>query len=76
MIRSVDWPVVLRDLASSGISGYRVAQILDIEQSTVQRWADGSEPRHSAGMAILQIHSQYCGSDTTQLRITEAKPKV
>ena len=71
----VDWREVLRDLASAGVSRYQVAEILETEPSTVQRWAEGSEPRHSTGMAILTIHARFCGETITQLRLDEAKPR-
>ena len=73
MIRSVDWPLVLRDLASAGVSRHRLALTLEIEPSSLQRTAEGSEPRHGFGMAILRIHAEHCGNELTQQRIADAK---
>ncbi len=71
----VNWCEVLNDLRCKGISGYSLAELMQVSRSTVQRWEEGSEPGHSFGMAILNIHSRFCGQEYTHQRITEAKIK-
>ena len=68
----VNWLQVLRDLRARGVSGYGLAELMQISRSTVQRWEEGSEPSHSYGMAVLSVHTRYCGQESTQQRITEA----
>ena len=68
----VDWRAVLEDLRAAGVSGYRLAEIMLISRSTVQGWEGGSEPSHSYGAAILEVHARFCGVDATKRRITEA----
>lgn len=69
----VDWRAVLEDLRGCECSGYRLAALLGIEWSTVQRWLQGSEPRHSYGVAILEVHTRFCGAAMSQQRLCEAK---
>lgn len=68
----VDWLAVLADLRAAGVSGYRLAEIMLTPRSTVQGWESGSEPLHSYGAAILEVHTRYCGAEATKRRITEA----
>ena len=68
----VDWIAVLADLRGAGVSGYRLAAIMLISRSTVQRWEEGGEPSHSYGAAILEVHERFCGRDCTLQRILEA----
>lgn len=70
----VNWRQIFLDLSTQGISGYRVAQLMQIEWSTVQHWLNGGEPRHGYGQALLSIHSRYCGESLTKFRLEEAKP--
>lgn len=69
----VDWAAVLADLREAGVSGYRLANIMTISRSTVQHWVDGGEPTHSYGVAILEVHTRFCGSERTNLRITQSE---
>lgn len=82
MVRSADilvlrhrvcWLDVLADLRAAGVSGYRLAEIMLISRSTVQRWEEGGEPSHSYGMAILEVHRRFCGDAQTQERIKKAE---
>lgn len=72
--RVVDWRGVLADLRAAGISGYRLTEYLLTSRSTVQGWEEGSEPRHSYGVAILEVHEHFCGAARTRQRLGEAKP--
>lgn len=68
----VRWTDVMADLNAAGVSGYRVANLLACEWSTVQRWMQGSEPRHSYGAALLELHTRYCGACATQQRLKDS----
>jgi hypothetical protein len=68
----VCWVDVLADLRAAGISGYRLSEIMLISRSTVQGWEAGSEPSHSYGTAILEVHTRFCGAERTKTRITES----
>ena len=72
--RVVDWRGVLADLRAAGVSGYRLTEILLTSRSTVQGWEEGCEPRHSYGMAILEVHAHFCGAARTHQRLEQAKP--
>lgn len=69
----INWRDVLNDLRDAGYSGYRIAALLGKEWSTVQGWNEGKEPRHSSGVALLTLHTRYCGAQATQKRQSEAK---
>ena len=70
--RVIDWSQVMRDIADSGVNYNRVARILGVGWSTVQRWRTGSEPGHAIGSSILVIHARYCGAELTKQRVLEA----
>lgn len=70
--RHIDWKQVFRDLESSNCTVSDVAVLIDRQRSSVQRWRDGVEPKHSVGVAILTLHTRYCGESLTNQRITEA----
>lgn len=71
---SVNWPQILDDLRDAGCSGYRVAQRLAVEWSTVQSWREcKGDIRYGKGRALLRLHSEYCGAGMTFQRLTEAE---
>ena len=72
----LDWIQILEDLNQKGITTYHLSQELGYTFSTVQRWASGSEPRESAGRAILEYHRQLCGEHLTNQRIKQGKPQT
>lgn len=69
----VCWTDVLADLRAAGVSGYRLSEVMLISRSTVQRWEEGSEPSHSYGAAILEVHKRFCGEQQTLVRIHQAE---
>ena len=69
------WVQIIADLHAAGCTNYRIAAIFGITVSTVDRWEEGSEPRHSYGTAILALHAQIC-PELTQQRHMEAKQRV
>lgn len=71
----VDWRGIFQDLRDSGFPAYRVAGCIGREWSTVQRWVEGVEPRHSDGEAILALHARWCGKDRTEFRLASARAR-
>lgn len=69
----LDWRQIIQDLRAAGCTAYRMTSIMLIERSTVQRWQKGSEPRHSYGVAILEVHTHFCGAELTQRRLAESR---
>lgn len=69
----VVWTQVLADLRAAGVSGHRLAAIMNISRSTVQHWESGGEPSHSYGAAILEVHRRFCGEHCTDLRIHQSE---
>ena len=68
----LDWPGIITDIKAAGCTRYRIAAILGVGESTVQGWEQGSDPRHSMGVAILALHEQLC-PDTTEKRCNGVK---
>jgi hypothetical protein len=68
----VDWRIVLDDLHGVGVSGYRLASIMGMDWPTIRHWRDGGEPTHSRGMALLEVHTRFCGKERTANRINAA----
>lgn len=70
----INWASIMTDLAQQGISGYQVAQILGIEWSTVQHFSLAKRDiGFGYGIALLCLHRDRCGPQTTEFRLTEAK---
>lgn len=69
----ISWTAVLSDLHTHGVTGYRVGALLGCGWSTVQRWRSGSEPGHSYGAALLELHERFCGKPMTQKRFIESE---
>lgn len=53
------WGAMVDDLNAAGCSTSRIATILGVDRATVQGW-DKSEPRHSTGEALIELHAQVC----------------
>ncbi|SDQ29458.1 hypothetical protein [Paraburkholderia tuberum] len=73
LVARVHWLDVLADLRATGVSGYRLTNIMLTSRSTVQSWEKGSEPSHSYGIAILEVHTRFCGEALTAQRVREAR---
>lgn len=69
------WVQILKDLHAAGCTNYRIAAIFGTTVSSVDRWENGSEPRHSYGTALLELHEQIC-PNLTQQRHRESVPRV
>jgi hypothetical protein len=69
----VDWAGIIADLNAAGVSGYRLANILGLDWPTVRHWRDGGEPTHSRGVALLEVHTRFCGRENTTARLDSAQ---
>lgn len=68
------WGAMVDDLNSAGCSTSRIATILGCDRATVQGW-DRSEPRHSYGQALIELHAQICPA-LREKRRGEARARV
>ena len=64
---SVDWFRLLADLKRVGVSSYQIQRKIDVAQSTVLRWAGGSEPRHVDGEMLIAIWCEKTGKRRNEL---------
>lgn len=72
----VDWKLILADLRDRGCTGYRVAQALGVQWSTVHYWLHAEKPpelKYGLGRALLRLHAAYCGAAMTTRRHMEAE---
>ena len=56
-------PALFDDLERAGWTVYRIAEKLGRKWDTVKRWRT-VEPRYSDAQAIIQLHSEVCGTTT------------
>lgn len=57
----VDWFRVLADLQYAGCANSVVAARLNIPQSTLRGWKDGSEPAHGNGERLVRLWCEITG---------------
>lgn len=69
----MDWARCLAELRSEGWTPYRVAHHLGADPPTVYGWANGREPRHSYGAALIVLHRTICGIDCSQKLYSAAR---
>jgi len=60
-----DWAKIMAALRTAGVSGYKVSQYLGKKRSTVQRWEQGFEPKHSDGVDLLALLAQVSAQVST-----------
>jgi hypothetical protein len=61
--RRRDWFRILRDLAKAGVSMGEVARRCGRDRSTVQAWAEGSEPKDSDARVVLALYAKHCAAE-------------
>lgn len=71
-----DWPRVMRELRAAGWTPYKVALTLCCEHPTAYSWEKGSEPRHSLGAALLNLHRAVCGQEASEKLNSESRPRA
>ena len=57
-----DWDQIFDDFAINQIGPTKIADLIGIAASSLQRLRDGVEPRHSVGVALLELHSRHCST--------------
>lgn len=57
-----DWFRIIADLDRAGVPNAKLAKLLGHSESTVNRWKQGSEPKHSDGELIIALHHQLCAN--------------
>jgi len=72
----IDWPKVIAELGSKGITPYKLAVMMCRQLIQVQRWIDGSEPRHIEGEMLKAIHAEYCSDITTVIVSSPQEEKI
>lgn len=58
----LDFAQLIADLDRVGITPYKLATMMHRQLIQVQRWMDGSEPRHYEGEMLRAIHARYCAT--------------
>ena len=57
--RRRDWFRILRDLAAAGVSYAEVGRVCQRSTTTVQAWAEGSEPKESDARIVLALYAKH-----------------
>lgn len=55
-----DWFYILRKLMKAGVSMGQVARKTGRDKTTVQAWANGSEPKESDARLVLELFAKHC----------------
>ena len=65
----IDWPQLILELRSSGMTTEAIARRLGMALSTVNNWLAGavSEPSFSQGMDLLLVYRKETGRDIPML---------
>lgn len=58
--RRRDWFLVLRGLMAAGISMSDVARACERATTTVQAWAEGSDPKEADARIVLALYAKHC----------------
>jgi hypothetical protein len=75
MRKRVNWFRIIADLSRCGKSTYDISAQLERAQSTVDRWANGSEPRHNDGEDLIDMWCREmgkCRSEVPMIRLYAA----
>ena len=89
LVRYVDWKTLIEDINQAlGVpvkSNVKVALILNVPDTTVQRWRapnfvggcrETRDIGYAYGEAVLELHRRVCGPDHTLRRIAEFKERA
>lgn len=63
---AIDWFRVIVDLGRAGLSYRAIADRIGCGKNTVAGWANGAEPRHSDGQALLALWSERTGRPVSE----------
>ena len=59
----IDWKRLFEELRRFGWTPYKVALTLCVDPPLTYGWAQGKEPRHAYGAALLVLHRTVCGDE-------------
>ena len=58
--RRRDWFRIIRDLASVGVSMAQIGRVCNRTTTTVENWADGSDPKETDARLVLALYAKHC----------------
>lgn len=53
-----DWPKIISEIEATGMTTWKIAQMLYKDATTVKNWKAGGEPKHVDGERLLAIHAE------------------
>lgn len=72
----INWARLMTELRSAGWTPYKVAGTLCADHPTAYAWANGSEPSHSYGAALLRLHQTICGQEASIKLHSDSLPRA
>ena len=73
---SIDWKRLFEELRGFGWTPYKVALTLCVDPPQAYGWAQGKEPRHAYGAALITLHRMVCGEEYSRKLNSEAPPRM
>ena len=58
--RRRDWFRIIRDLSAAGVSMAQIGRVCDRTTTTVENWADGSDPKETDARIVLALYAKHC----------------
>lgn len=58
--RRRDWFRIIRDLMAAGVSMSQIGRICNRTTTTVENWADGSDPKETDARIVLALYAKHC----------------
>lgn len=71
-----NWPQIIKDLESCGLTMYKIALMAGITYSQVKNWRDGDPekmrgPYYVEGKLLLEMHDRYVSHETQSKLLTQ-----
>lgn len=56
----MNWPKLIKDLTSAGLTQVRIAELCDVAQSTISDLGSGKikSPSYALGVRLIELHRQ------------------
>lgn len=58
--RRRDWFRIVRDLNAVGVSMAQIGRVCNRTTTTVENWADGSDPKETDARIVLALYAKHC----------------
>lgn len=68
-----NWPQIIRDLEAAGLTLHTISKMMRRQYVQVQRWLDGTEPKHYEGELLLLIHAEHVSRETLQNEVAQSQ---